>query len=1000
MTDRRLEQGDEPVAGYSLDTYLGQGGFGEVWKATGPGGVPVALKIIHDLDRKKGGKELRALQLLKRIGHPNLVPLTGFWLRTSDGELIGDEQRFPSDTSEAGEAARGTMSPEALPSNTLVQTPAAQLVIAMGLCEKSLFDRLEECQREGLEGVPFDELLTYMDDAARAIDLLNTNHDIQHCDIKPQNILLLSGAAQVADFGLAKVIGDVRESSMGAGTIAYGAPEVLLGKGPTATTDQYSLAISYFELRTGGLPFGSESISEVLNAKQHGTIDLDQLPPAEREVIAKAAAIDPAKRFESCVEMVRALRESAFTSDTVSNKHANTVRMSSRRRPRTFQLAGLAIGLLLLAAVTTTVGLAMFGDDPPTPDTEPKAVATRETESLPDDTDVVETTPVVTQPNEEAPPVEVTAPADDPFAESVAQNETPATDEAVAGSEAATTDTVEQTSISPVSEAVAAANLARLADAAEFQQAVNEQIAEATSQTVDNTRQVVEAVQAQQQTAEEIAEATAQTAENTEQIAEATREISLSLETVRRDLAKAKDSLGLIDDPRLPSDFYHNARMYEQRGDYLSARRSYASLLAFHLNVIDPHLQYQRLIRLQDGRAAAREIYADLEPPAEDKATRFAAILASTSTERIAKLEQFVEQHPDYTPAVYYLSVEFSKDKLGAQALADMAKEKQLLNRFQQLVEDGQLVRHFLDQSLAMTWVDDARERRAALQQLDESVFKTPVRMTSMLSNAGWTISLIIPEATREIFYRWADEEQFESTGFNSFVDQRTGRPMPMPSIQLALQSEARKLFVKYVDVRGNEQGPFELAFDPESERVRSGKQILEQLPQAWLSFREFNGRSLAYFSHLVSYRHAIAEIRYGIDTDKPDQVFPLKPVDPHKPHTVSADSLIYITVPPATKFVSVQLKYRDGTGSKLQTFKRTPTAESQAASRDIRDQRQQAANANAAEDGAAAGSSTGQQHRTRQSGNSGRLRDNIGVDVDVDPSFRRAPRVRFGFGF
>ena len=45
-----------------------------------------------------------------------------------------------------------------------------------------------------MEGIPVQELLSYLEDASKAIDLLNGKYKIQHCDIKPQNILLLNGA--------------------------------------------------------------------------------------------------------------------------------------------------------------------------------------------------------------------------------------------------------------------------------------------------------------------------------------------------------------------------------------------------------------------------------------------------------------------------------------------------------------------------------------------------------------------------------------------------------------------------------------------------------------------------------------------------------------------------------------------------------------------------------------------------------------------------------------
>lgn len=311
--------GDEPVAGYRLESFLGRGGFGEVWRAMGPGGVATALKILPDLDRKHGGKELRALQLLRDIRHPNLCPITAFWLKGPEGNCLPWEQFAGLDAGRSsamkpGHSLRGTLASLTAEATAVLEPappdlqPGTELIIAMGLAEKSLFDRLRECQNEGWRGIPVDELLTCFEDAARAIDLLNSRHDIQHCDIKPQNILLQSGAAQVCDFGLAKMVGEVRETSLGAGTVAYGAPEVLFGAGPSNATDQYSLAISYIELRTGELPFPSERLQSVLQSKQHGELDLSRLSAAERQVMTRAVSVDPADRFESCVEMVRTLR--------------------------------------------------------------------------------------------------------------------------------------------------------------------------------------------------------------------------------------------------------------------------------------------------------------------------------------------------------------------------------------------------------------------------------------------------------------------------------------------------------------------------------------------------------------------------------------------------------------------------------------------------------------------------------------------------------------------
>lgn len=286
--------GVEIVPGFKLIKMLGRGGFGEVWKATAPGGAEAAIKIIS-LGERYGFKEYRSIQLVKQVRHPNLVPITAFWLRNEAGEFF--EQIMGDNT-----IAR--------------QAQELELIIAMGLCEKSLLDRLRECQRAGQNGIPVEELLGYMEDAAKAIDYLNQPiHDlgediggIQHCDIKPQNILIVGGAAQVCDFGLARVLGDSRATSA-KGTAAYMAPEVILDSKPSRSTDQYCFAISYVELRTGTLPLNVSSPHAAIMAHVHGKLDLSKLPAVEQPIIKRATSVDPEKRYPTTIEMVRALRQ-------------------------------------------------------------------------------------------------------------------------------------------------------------------------------------------------------------------------------------------------------------------------------------------------------------------------------------------------------------------------------------------------------------------------------------------------------------------------------------------------------------------------------------------------------------------------------------------------------------------------------------------------------------------------------------------------------------------
>ncbi len=295
--------GIEVVPGYRLQKMLGRGGFGEVWLAEGPGRVSAAVKIIDKVEDKAGRKEFRALKLIKDLRHPNLVSITGFWLKDADGALLDSDAYIDE-------------------SGSTEQRPS-ELVVAMDLCEKSLLDRLAEC-RKGLSedtpgGIPQEELLEYMEAAAKAIDYLNVKHQIQHRDIKPHNIMIVGGSAQVCDFGLASAISTARTSMGGAGSLAYMAPEIYSTKLPGPATDQYSLAITYCELRTGRLPLSDvESFAALDDAKRKGMLDLSLLDERERVVIERATSLDSAKRFPLCFDMVQEFRRTLSTAFSAS----------------------------------------------------------------------------------------------------------------------------------------------------------------------------------------------------------------------------------------------------------------------------------------------------------------------------------------------------------------------------------------------------------------------------------------------------------------------------------------------------------------------------------------------------------------------------------------------------------------------------------------------------------------------------------------------------------
>ena len=274
----QIIEGAEPVPGYRLIRLLGQGGFGQVWEAMAPGGVRVALKFIRT-DTGHAEPEQRAIEAIRDVRHPHLL-----------------EMHF----------------------SMLVEE---YLIVATSLCDKNLWDRLCECQNGGQLGIPADELLQYMEETATALDFLNEPRhvdengrqvSIQHRDIKPLNLFLVGDSIKVADFGLAKILATSVTGHTGSMTPHYAPPETFDGK-VASTSDQYSLAVSYCQLRTGTLPFEGTP-HEVLHAHVFMEPDLNALPAAEQSAVARALKKIPSERWPTCREFVAALKRPALVS--------------------------------------------------------------------------------------------------------------------------------------------------------------------------------------------------------------------------------------------------------------------------------------------------------------------------------------------------------------------------------------------------------------------------------------------------------------------------------------------------------------------------------------------------------------------------------------------------------------------------------------------------------------------------------------------------------------
>jgi serine/threonine protein kinase len=179
------QQAQKDILGYTLQERIGSGGFGEVWSAIAPGGLLKAVKIVYGFqDEKRAQAELKALDRVKDLRHPFLLSLER------------------------------------------IEIFEGQLVVVTELADNSLADVFNEFAIKGEVGIPRDDLIKYMRSVADALDYMSDEHKLQHLDIKPENLLMVSGHVKVADFGLIKDLENASQSLMSGMTPAYAAPEL------------------------------------------------------------------------------------------------------------------------------------------------------------------------------------------------------------------------------------------------------------------------------------------------------------------------------------------------------------------------------------------------------------------------------------------------------------------------------------------------------------------------------------------------------------------------------------------------------------------------------------------------------------------------------------------------------------------------------------------------------------------------------------------------------
>jgi hypothetical protein len=253
---------------YRIDNRLGEGGFGEVFKAYDSHlKRTLAIKILTDKSTSKQETLTREFKTLSQLQHPNLVRVFDY----------------------------GTLPPH---------TPYFTMELVDG---QNLREYLQN--KTNIFSIPL-----IIRQVLKALSYLHKNR-ILHGDIKPENIVItvdnnLDIETKLLDFGLAMSLGDERK--LMSGTLRYLAPEILLHGSPNSpATDLYALGVSLVESILSMEVPGSNEMNETFFEKAYvelnGTLASAGMrnPSALSAFILDLCRVDPSDRMQDAKEAIR-----------------------------------------------------------------------------------------------------------------------------------------------------------------------------------------------------------------------------------------------------------------------------------------------------------------------------------------------------------------------------------------------------------------------------------------------------------------------------------------------------------------------------------------------------------------------------------------------------------------------------------------------------------------------------------------------------------------------
>ena len=276
------------IDGYRLLSFLGEGGYSEVWSAYNAGtGQAAAIKFMtafKQFGAKEAQKFLREWQVMKEVKHTYIAKLLG---SDTPGDPMEGKSVFAYIMTEYVENGK-TLLEFVLEQEQGYLVPEKAVELFLKICE--------------------------------AVHYLHKERKILHRDLKPANILIKDdGNPLIIDFGLAKMMDHASGHTLTGeqdlvGTSLYFPPEHLNGQAISEKGELYTLCVILYEMLSGRHIVNTESGGQVLGQIIMGNlIPLStanpNVPKLLAKIVTKGLATNPANRYSSVVELMTALKQ-------------------------------------------------------------------------------------------------------------------------------------------------------------------------------------------------------------------------------------------------------------------------------------------------------------------------------------------------------------------------------------------------------------------------------------------------------------------------------------------------------------------------------------------------------------------------------------------------------------------------------------------------------------------------------------------------------------------